>query len=138
MKLLSTARSGIAALALVAGAIPAAATFPERLITVIVPYAAGGPGDTVVRIVGDGEIVLRGGAVGEIDVLTAREVESIPDRERSARELAIGRWIAVRSDLEDAQPRLEVGAGIFLEEEPAVLVHRMLAGREKALLGGEE
>lgn len=53
MKLLSTARSGIAALALVAGAIPAAAAFPERLITVIVPYAAGGPGDTVVRIVGE-------------------------------------------------------------------------------------
>jgi tripartite-type tricarboxylate transporter receptor subunit TctC len=53
MKLLSTARSGIAALALVAGAIPAAAAFPERLITVIVPFAAGGPGDTVVRIVGE-------------------------------------------------------------------------------------
>jgi len=53
MKLLSTARSGIAALALVAGAIPAAASFPERLITVIVPFAAGGPGDTVVRIVGE-------------------------------------------------------------------------------------
>ena len=50
MKLLSTARSGIAALALVAGAVPAAAAFPERLITVIVPFAANGPGDTVVRI----------------------------------------------------------------------------------------
>jgi tripartite-type tricarboxylate transporter receptor subunit TctC len=53
MKLLSTARSGIAALALVAGAIPAAAAFPERPITVIVPFAAGGPGDTVIRIVGE-------------------------------------------------------------------------------------
>ena len=53
MKLLSTARSGIAALAFVAGAIPAVAAFPERLITVIVPFAAGGPGDTVVRIVGE-------------------------------------------------------------------------------------
>lgn len=53
MKLLSTARSGMAALALVAGAIPAAAAFPERLITVIVPFAAGGPGDVVVRIVGE-------------------------------------------------------------------------------------
>ena len=53
MKLVSTARSGIAALAFVAGAIPAAAAFPERLITVIVPFAAGGPGDTVVRIVGE-------------------------------------------------------------------------------------
>ena len=53
MKLLSTARSGIAALAFVAGAVPAAAAFPERLITVIVPFAAGGPGDTVVRIIGE-------------------------------------------------------------------------------------
>lgn len=53
MKLLSTMRSGIAALALVAGAVPAAAAFPERAITVIVPFAAGGPGDTVVRIIGE-------------------------------------------------------------------------------------
>ena len=53
MKLLSTARSGIAALAFVTGAVPAAAAFPERPITVIVPFAAGGPGDTVVRIVGE-------------------------------------------------------------------------------------
>jgi len=53
MKALSTARLGVAALALVAGAIPSAAAFPERLITVIVPFAAGGPGDTVVRIVGE-------------------------------------------------------------------------------------
>ena len=52
MKALGTARLGVAALALVAGAIPSAA-FPERLITVIVPFAAGGPGDTVVRIVGE-------------------------------------------------------------------------------------
>ena len=54
MKLLSAARSGIAALAsLVVAAIPAEAAFPERPITVIVPFAAGGPGDTVVRIVGE-------------------------------------------------------------------------------------
>ena len=53
MKLRSTARSGIAVLAFIAGAIPAAAAFPERPITVIVPFAAGGPGDTVVRIVGE-------------------------------------------------------------------------------------
>lgn len=53
MKLLCTTISGIAALALVAGAVPAMATFPERPIMVIVPFAAGGPGDTVVRIVGD-------------------------------------------------------------------------------------
>lgn len=53
MKPLSTIRSGIAALALVAGAVPAAAAFPERAITVIVPFASGGPGDTVVRIIGE-------------------------------------------------------------------------------------
>jgi len=53
MKPLSTVRSGIAALAFVAGAMPAAAAFPERAITVIVPFASGGPGDTVVRIVGE-------------------------------------------------------------------------------------
>jgi tripartite-type tricarboxylate transporter receptor subunit TctC len=53
MKPLSTLRSGIAALALVTGAVPAAAAFPERAITVIVPFASGGPGDTVVRIIGE-------------------------------------------------------------------------------------
>ncbi len=53
MKQLSIARSGIAALAFVAGAVPAVAAFPERPITVIVPFASGGPGDTVVRIIGD-------------------------------------------------------------------------------------
>ena len=53
MKPLSTLRSGIAALALVAGAVPATAAFPERAITVIVPFASGGPGDTVVRIIGE-------------------------------------------------------------------------------------
>ena len=53
MKPLSTITSGIAALALVAGAVPAAAAFPERAITVIVPFASGGPGDTVVRIIGE-------------------------------------------------------------------------------------
>ena len=52
MKPISTVRSGIAALAFVAGAIPAAGAFPERAITLIVPFAAGGPGDTVVRLVG--------------------------------------------------------------------------------------
>jgi len=52
MKPISTVRSGIAALAFVAGAIPAAAAFPERAITLIVPFAAGGPGDTVVRLIG--------------------------------------------------------------------------------------
>lgn len=53
MKRLSTIGSGIAALTLVAGAVPPAAAFPKRAITVIVPFASGGPGDTVVRIIGE-------------------------------------------------------------------------------------
>jgi tripartite-type tricarboxylate transporter receptor subunit TctC len=53
MKLLGIMRSVIAAIALGAGAVPAPAAFPERAITVIVPFAAGGPGDTVVRIIGE-------------------------------------------------------------------------------------
>jgi tripartite-type tricarboxylate transporter receptor subunit TctC len=42
----------MAAFALAVGAIPATAAFPERAITLIVPFAAGGPGDTVVRLIG--------------------------------------------------------------------------------------
>ena len=44
--------SGLAALALIAGsAAPAAAAFPERPITLIVPWAAGGGTDAVARMV---------------------------------------------------------------------------------------
>lgn len=53
MKPLSALTRGMAALVLVGGAAPAVAAFPERAITVIIPFASGGPGDTVVRIVGD-------------------------------------------------------------------------------------
>jgi len=49
----STIVSGIAALTLFAGAIPATAAFPERTITLIVPFAAGGSTDAIARIVGD-------------------------------------------------------------------------------------
>src|SRR5262245_6657616 len=42
---------GIAAL--LAGDLPAAAEFPERNITLIVPFAAGGSTDVIARIVGD-------------------------------------------------------------------------------------
>jgi tripartite-type tricarboxylate transporter receptor subunit TctC len=45
--------SGIAAIALAAAAIPAAADFPERTITLVVAFAAGGSTDTVARIVGE-------------------------------------------------------------------------------------
>ncbi len=40
-------------LALVSGVAPALATYPDRPITMIVPFAAGGPTDTIARIVGE-------------------------------------------------------------------------------------
>jgi putative tricarboxylic transport membrane protein len=46
------AASIIAALSLLVGIVPAAAAFPERPITLIVPFAPGGPADTFARIVG--------------------------------------------------------------------------------------
>jgi putative tricarboxylic transport membrane protein len=49
----SIVRTAIATLALVVSAIPAAADFPERNITLIVPFAAGGSTDAIARIVGD-------------------------------------------------------------------------------------
>jgi tripartite-type tricarboxylate transporter receptor subunit TctC len=39
--------------ALLAAGLPAAAAYPERLITMIVPFAAGGPTDTIARIVSE-------------------------------------------------------------------------------------
>jgi tripartite-type tricarboxylate transporter receptor subunit TctC len=50
-------RLRVLALALIAslfaGALPAAADYPDRPITMIVPFAAGGPTDTIARIVGE-------------------------------------------------------------------------------------
>ena len=46
-------RSVIKITALLAGGLPAAADFPERNITLIVPFAAGGSTDVIARIVGD-------------------------------------------------------------------------------------
>jgi tripartite-type tricarboxylate transporter receptor subunit TctC len=46
-------RTVIATLGFVASVIPAAADFPERNITLIVPFAAGGSTDAIARIVGD-------------------------------------------------------------------------------------
>src|SRR5262245_28812110 len=39
--------------ACLAGTAPAAAEYPDRPITMIVPFAAGGPTDTIARIVGE-------------------------------------------------------------------------------------
>jgi tripartite-type tricarboxylate transporter receptor subunit TctC len=46
-------RSAIATIALLAAVHPATADFPERNITLVVPFAAGGSTDTIARIVGD-------------------------------------------------------------------------------------
>ena len=40
-------------LALALQSVPAAAQYPDKPITVIVPFAAGGPTDVVARLVGD-------------------------------------------------------------------------------------
>ena len=47
------ATSIIAALALLATAVPPVAAFPDRPITLIVPFAPGGPADTLARIIGE-------------------------------------------------------------------------------------
>jgi tripartite-type tricarboxylate transporter receptor subunit TctC len=49
----NSAKFGIAGFLLLATAIPALAEFPERPITLIVPFAPGGPADTFARIVGE-------------------------------------------------------------------------------------
>ena len=53
MQLRSTIRSAVGTMALLAGVLPAAADFPERSITLVVPFAAGGSTDAIARIVGD-------------------------------------------------------------------------------------
>src|SRR5262245_45337620 len=53
LPLTGAVRSIIGITALLAGVLPAAADFPERNITLIVPFAAGGSTDVIARIVGD-------------------------------------------------------------------------------------
>jgi tripartite-type tricarboxylate transporter receptor subunit TctC len=58
-----TIKAGIAALVLVAGAVPAAADYPARTITLVVPFAAGGATDTAARIVGEQMAKILGKAI---------------------------------------------------------------------------
>ncbi|HTR83052.1 MAG TPA: tripartite tricarboxylate transporter substrate-binding protein [Reyranella sp.] len=77
----------VAALSLLLGAVPAAAEdFPNRPITLVVPFVAGGPGDIIGRLIADAmkrnlgqEVVVVnvGGAGGTIG--TARVAQAKPD-----------------------------------------------------------
>ena len=84
MTVFATRRAGLAAiLALVAGTLPAWADYPERPITLIVPYAAGGSTETMARVFGKAlgdelgqNVVVRtrpggGGAVGSAETAAA-------------------------------------------------------------------
>ena len=76
-----------AAIAVVTGAINAAAqTYPNKSVTIIVPFAAGGPSDALARIIGDRMKATLGqsfvvenitGAAGSIGV--GRAVRAAPD-----------------------------------------------------------
>ncbi len=76
-----------AAIAVVTGAINAAAqTYPNKSVTIIVPFAAGGPSDALARIIGDRMKATLGqsfvvenitGAAGSIAV--GRAVRAAPD-----------------------------------------------------------
>ncbi|MFC3691773.1 tripartite tricarboxylate transporter substrate-binding protein [Chenggangzhangella methanolivorans] len=49
----SVAAAAGVAVALTAAASPARAAYPDRVVTLIVPFAAGGPSDIIARLVGD-------------------------------------------------------------------------------------
>src|SRR5215831_9318658 len=87
----------IVALAVLASAIGAASaeTYPSRPITIVVPYPAGGPTDTLARILADhmkgmlGETIIVenvSGAGGSVGV--ARVARAVPD----GYTLSIGHW----------------------------------------------
>jgi tripartite-type tricarboxylate transporter receptor subunit TctC len=86
----------IAALALIAGAAGALAqTFPTRPITIVVPFAAGGPADAMARVIGDRmghslgqQVIIEdvAGAGGSVGV--GRVVRAAPD----GYTVSIGHW----------------------------------------------
>jgi tripartite-type tricarboxylate transporter receptor subunit TctC len=73
--------------ALIAGVVPACAqTFPTRSLTILVPYAPGGPTDAAARIIGEqmagrfGQHVLIENVTGGSGVIaTARVARAAPD-----------------------------------------------------------
>ena len=86
---------------LVMSGVPAAAQYPNKTITVIVPFAAGGPTDVVTLLLGDhmsrtlGQTIIVenvGGAGGTIGMTRAAQAEpdtpsrsAIPERSRQHR-----------------------------------------------------
>src|SRR2546425_3340474 len=87
----------LAAVALLAGSIPAASgqTFPSRPVTLVVPFAAGGPVDTIARILSVpraktlGQLVLVESVTGAAGTLgVGRVARAAPD----GYTLSIGHW----------------------------------------------
>jgi putative tricarboxylic transport membrane protein len=79
-------RLSIAGLALVANAVPAVAGFPERTITLVVPFAPGGSTDTIARIVAEQmaktlgqSIVIENDAGAGGTTPTTRVARAVPD-----------------------------------------------------------
>jgi tripartite-type tricarboxylate transporter receptor subunit TctC len=73
-------------MALLVGVLPAAADFPERSITLVVPFAAGGSTDAIARIVGDHmaktlgrPIIIENDAGAGGTTPTKRVAQAVPD-----------------------------------------------------------
>ena len=93
MRKLLTAVAMVAACAMASGA--AAQTFPSRQITIIVPFSAGGPTDTLARILGDrmkdalGQPIIVENVTGAGSTIgTTRAVQATPD----GHTVILGNW----------------------------------------------
>src|SRR5262249_45174097 len=77
----------VAIAALIAGAMPASAqTFPTRSLTILVPYAPGGPTDAAARIVGEHmgatlgqHVLIENVSGGSGNIATTRAARASPD-----------------------------------------------------------